>query len=313
MVTHLPTSIRKFTSIEELDELPRELGWPLEYRQIEPGSFSSTFTNAEGDTWFLMEEQSSRRVEVEAAAPDGMFVLAVFQGAPGVVNGKSVDGKSIFVQAPGSSFLCTIPAGMKATQIGIAEDQFDEMVRAIAPDASIGRGDVDVFAASPSQLAHVRWAMRSAIRAPSVREATRDEAASSILADLIAAAFDQGEVQSGHELHRAAARRVLDRAKEYIEAHVDEAIQIASVCRYSGTSLRSLERVFAREMGVSPQQYVKARRLNAVRRRLLDAQDESALGVTEVAQNHGFAHLGRFAADYRSYFGESPRETLQSR
>ncbi len=312
-MTHLPTSIRKFTSIEELDELPRELGWPLEYRQIEPGSFSSTFTDIEGDTWFLMEEQSSQRVEVEAAAPEGMFMLAVFEGGPGVVNGKSVAGNHIFLQAPGSSFLCTIPAGMKATQIGIAEEQFDKVIRAIAPDVSIGRGDIAVFDAPPDQLAKVRWAMRSAILAPSVREATRDEAASSILADLIATAIDRGEAQLGREVHRAAARRVLDRAKEYIEEHVGEAIQIASLCSYSGTSLRSLERIFARELGVTPKQYVIARRLNAVRRRLLAAEEEQELRVTDVAQDHGFSHLGRFAGDYRSYFGESPRETLQSR
>lgn len=310
-MTHLPTSIRKFTSIEELDELPRELGWPLEYRQIEPGSFSSTFTDVDGVTWFLMEEQSSRRVEIEAAAPEGMFMLAIFEGNPGVVNGKSCGENHIFLQAPGSSFLCTIPAGLKATQVGIAEEQFDKVIRAIAPDVSIRHGDTAVFDAPPDQLANVRWAMRSAILAPSVRESTRDEATSSILADLIATAFDQGEAQLGRELHRAAARRVLNRAKEYIEAHVGEAIQISSLCSYSGTSLRSLERIFSRELGVTPKQYVVARRLNAVRRRLL-AAEEQELRVTDVAQDHGFAHLGRFAGEYRSYFGESPRETLQS-
>ena len=52
-VMHLPTSIRQYNSIEELDELSRELGGPLEYRQIKPGSFSSTFADVEGDTWFL--------------------------------------------------------------------------------------------------------------------------------------------------------------------------------------------------------------------------------------------------------------------
>ena len=312
-MTHLPTSIRKFTSIEELDELPRELGWPLEYRQIEPGSFSSTFTDVEGDTWFLMEEQSGRRVEIEAAAPDGMFMLAVFEGDPGVVNGKSCGENHIFLQAPGSSFLCTLPAGMTATQVGIAEEQFEEVIRAIVPDLSVRRGDTAVFDAPPEKLENVRWAMRSAIRAPSVRESTRDEAAAGILADLIATAFDRGQAQFVRELHRAAARRVLDRAKEYIEAHVSETLQIASLCRYAGTSLRSLERIFARELGVTPKQYVKARRLNAVRRRLLASEERQELRVTDVAQDHGFSHLGRFAGDYRQYFGESPRETLQSR
>ena len=80
--------------------------------------------------------------------------------------------------------------------------------------------------------------------------------AGAILADLVANVVDQGDVQFGRGLHRAAARRILDRARDYVEAHLDEAIRVASMCRYAGTTLRSLERVFVREMGMSPQQYV---------------------------------------------------------
>ena len=85
------------------------------------------------------------------------------------------------------------------------------------------------------------------------------------------------------------------------------------MCRYEGTNLRSLQRTFAREMGMTPQQYVKSRRLNAVRQSLLQSDREEGLSVTIVAMNHGFVHLGRFAADYRRLFGESPRTTLQKR
>ena len=63
---------------------------------------------------------------------------------------------------------------------------------------------------------------------------------------------------------------------------------------------------------MTPQQYVKARRLNAVRRSLLDSDCEQGIRVTDVALDHGFSHLGRFSGEYRRYFGESPRETLFS-
>ena len=155
--------------------------------------------------------------------------------------------------------------------------------------------------------------MRAALLVPSSRKAAREEAVSKVLADVVAVAADQVNAPLGSGLHSANARRALDRARQYIEAHLGETIRVESMCRYAGTTLRSLERIFAREMGMSPQQYVKARRLNAVRRRLLAAGEEHALSVTEVALNHGLAHLGRFAVDYRRYFGETPRETLQSR
>ncbi len=105
----------------------------------------------------------------------------------------------------------------------------------------------------------------------------------------------------------------MERARDYIEAHADQAIRIESLCEHAGTTLRTLERIFTRELGVTPQQYVKARRLNAVRRRLIDADRDQGLKVTDVALDHGFAHLGRFSGEYRRFFGESPRETLLAR
>lgn len=306
------TSIRTFDSIEQLDELPRELGWPLEYRQLEPGSFSSTFTDVEGDTWFLMEECSSRRVEVVAGAPDGMFMLALVEGPQAVINGKSLTRNHILVQTPGSDLRANMAAGTKATQIGVSAELAEEVIQAVAPWLDVPHGDVAVLGTSPGRLESLRHAMRTAMLAPSSREDTREEAASMILAELLATACDDGEPTKGHDMLRASARRTLDRAREHIEAHFRETIRVAALCSYSGTTLRSLERIFSRELGVTPQQYVAARRLNAVRRRLLAADTEQGLRITDVAQDHGFSHLGRFAGEYRRYFGESPRETLLS-
>ena len=302
-----------FASIEQLDEMTHALGWPTEYRQLESGRFSSTFTNLESDSWFLMEEQSSRRVEVEAPAPNGMFVLALVEGESGAVNGQTLNSDAIFIQGPDSEFRATLPAGIKVTQIGIVDDRFEDVIHAISPALLVPRGGASVVATAPGRLAYLRRAMRTALFAPSSVEAAREEAVSRILADVVAVAADHLNDPFGRELHRADARRALNRARDYIEAHLGETIRVASICRYAGTTLRSLERIFAREMGMSPQQYVKARRLNAVRRHLLAADGGQGIRITDVALNHGFNHLGRFSVDYRRYFGESARKTLRNR
>jgi len=51
-------------------------------------------------------------------------------------------------------------------------------------------------------------------------------------------------------------------------------------------------------------------RLNAARAALRRA-DPSTTSVAEVARNHQFLELGRFAVTYRTTFGESPSTTLQ--
>ena len=65
-------------------------------------------------------------------------------------------------------------------------------------------------------------------------------------------------------------------------------------------------------MGLSPKAYLKARRLNAVRRELL--QDEAAVStIFDMASSWGFWHMGQFGRDYKDMFGELPSETLKSK
>jgi transcriptional regulator GlxA family with amidase domain len=94
--------------------------------------------------------------------------------------------------------------------------------------------------------------------------------------------------------------------------HLEEPIRISAVAAHAGVDTRTLERYFARGLGVSPKRYLLARRLNSARKRLVAADPERAR-VTDVAFEHGLTHLGRFPAQYRSYFGEHPRQTLQDR
>lgn len=153
--------------------------------------------------------------------------------------------------------------------------------------------------------------MRTALYYPSSESTIREETVSSILSDIVAVAADPGQSSFKRSLHRPGALRALARAREYIEAHLTQAIRIEFLCRYARANHRSLERAFHSEMGMSPQQYVKVRRLIAVRTQLLAAEHEQGVKVTEVALANGFSHLGRFAGDYNQHFGEYPRSTLK--
>ena len=312
-MSFMPATTRVFDSVEEIDEFNRDLGWEVEYRQIEAGSFTSTFTELEGETWFLMEEQSNRRVEAVADAPDGMFMLGLTEGEPGIANGQAIGHDQILIQTSDANLQATIPAGTRAVQIGFQAEQARETINAVAPDLVAPDGQVRCFDVAPAGAALLRQSMGAALAMPARRQATRDETALNILAEIVKAASDRITASPGRKLHRVANQRALDRAREYIDAHLTEVIRIPDICRYSGAQLRSLERVFAKDLGVTPQQYIKARRLNAVRRCLVASERDEGLSVTQLAQDHGFSHLGRFAGDYASYFGESPSRTLQTR
>ena len=105
---------------------------------------------------------------------------------------------------------------------------------------------------------------------------------------------------------------VLRRVEAYLEAHLSEPVYLADLCAATGVSERTLQLVFLEFYGVSPLQYLKLRRLNLARQRLRDGALEQTR-VTDVALDCGFWELGRFAADYKALFGESPSQTLQHR
>ncbi|GLZ45856.1 AraC family transcriptional regulator [Actinomycetospora sp. NBRC 106375] len=97
-------------------------------------------------------------------------------------------------------------------------------------------------------------------------------------------------------------RRVLDRAAAD-PARPPTAPELA---RLTGVSERTLRTIFHAEFGVGPVTYLRRRRLDAVHRDLSSGEDAS---VADVALRHGFAHAGRFAAEYRARFGEAPSTT----
>lgn len=301
---------RSFSSVEHLEEVASGLGWTTEYRQLKPGSFSSNVTELEGDSWFILREQYNHTVEVEAPTPPGMCILAVVENAPFVINSQTVGLDHILLLNDGADFRATAPGEIVVTQIGIAAEEFEGIVEDLAPGLPVPRQGHAVISTPPGRLANVKRALSNELIPNSSPKATRDEALSSILSDIVSTAADHRSYSIDRGLHGAAGRRALDRAREYIEANLDRTIRIASICRHVGVTQRSLNRIFARELGMSPQEYVKVRRLNGAHRRLLDATPEQNLRVTDVALSFGFAHMGRFATEYRRYFGELPRHTL---
>lgn len=118
-------------------------------------------------------------------------------------------------------------------------------------------------------------------------------------------ALAQGAVESVMPSER---KRVVDRAREVIDAHHDEPVSIPSICHDIGVSQRKLQYCFQEYLGVSPATYVRLFRLNAVHRSLACGD---AWQVQDAAIRWGFFHLGHFAMAYRQLFGERPSETLE--
>ena len=82
---------------------------------------------------------------------------------------------------------------------------------------------------------------------------------------------------------------------------------VPDLCEMLHVSRRTLQYAFETVVGTSPVAYLRALRLNAVRR---DLRTGAAATVQDAAARHGFWSLSQFGSDYRQQFAERPSQTM---
>ncbi|ALK10896.1 Regulatory protein PchR [Blastochloris viridis] len=123
--------------------------------------------------------------------------------------------------------------------------------------------------------------------------------------DLITEAL-QVVAQSDQETDTPLRPRDLQRVRavrDFIEAHLDDAVTLAALARHAGMSVSSLQRVFRAAQGTTVVDYVRSRKL----RRAREALERDGLSVNEVAFLAGYASPANFATAFKRAFGVPPR------
>lgn len=98
------------------------------------------------------------------------------------------------------------------------------------------------------------------------------------------------------------------RAIDYMRANFDAPLTIADLTAVAGVPARTLFKHFQDFCGKTPMQYLRDERFEQARRDLQQGRPGDC--VSRIALEAGFAHLGRFAVEYRKRYGESPSQTL---
>jgi len=161
----------------------------------------------------------------------------------------------------------------------------------------------ETYARIERELTSILPLLRNAAKIPGyIPEAT--EWVDGLVIDVLTMAW---ELSSGVEIGMGSSRnrtRLAHRAEEWMRAHLGDAIQVPDVCLALGVSRRELEYAFRLTFDESPRDFLQAMRLNAVRRALKHSSSHRSL--IDIAFDHGITHLGRFAKNYRTLFGENP-------
>lgn len=101
--------------------------------------------------------------------------------------------------------------------------------------------------------------------------------------------------------HAAPRIETVRRVCEYIERNIDEKLTLSVLSQQAGLSKFHFQKTFKRVLGISPRQYVEARRLEKVKDSLRRGDT-----VTNATYDAGFSSKGRLYENFPSQLGVKP-------
>ncbi|MHC2086437.1 AraC family transcriptional regulator [Methylobacterium sp. CM6244] len=142
-----------------------------------------------------------------------------------------------------------------------------------------------------------------AFESATVRAGTEDTVAGLIKAMLNSRAASASPTLSPAPVH-------VHLAEKFMDSHLHDDLKIEAIALAAKVPERTLHHAFSRFRGMSPLQWLRARRLECARRAILASAGHA--NILEIANRYGMQHGGRFAIYYQQRFHEKPSDTLRT-
>jgi AraC family ethanolamine operon transcriptional activator len=309
-------SLHSFTTSDADEHAAGLAQWQQTYDQLSPGRFDGQLT----ECWFgnvqIFREITNQTVHQTGAPWQGSRTLAIPMRMTGLACncGQSFGSDTCFTLGPDDELDFRTAAELDIVAVSINAEtlsQFSQVTE--GRDIEQAFGDRGIVRVGEERMTHLRGLLGNffemlkttpdLLAYPEVRKGLEHAVLTNLLAGI------EGDRDEAVRRSTQSHRRVIDRAREYVLANTFEPVTIAEICEQIGVSRRTLQLCFQDVMGTNPVQYLRAIRLNAVRRELRRGQVGKS-GIQDVAARWGFWHLSSFAADYKKMFGELPSKTL---
>jgi AraC-like DNA-binding protein len=258
--------------------------------------------------------ESLPRIAYISLPPERIFLSVPVGTASPIFGGLALRNGDVAFHARGECVHQRSSGGCQWGLISLSADELESCSKALTgrpialPQATRilrpSRAEASRFQDLFKQACHLAETGQKLIEGPEVARALEQEMFHAITHCLSAAEVDDNP----RTRHQHAAMMV--RFEETLSKRIDRKINMSTLCAEIGVAERTLRMCCSEFLGVSPTRYPLLQRLNQARSALRRA-DPSTASVAEVARNHQFLELGRFAVTYRTTFGELPSATLQ--
>ena len=289
-------------------------GWDQTYEQLTPGRFEGFLCEALFADIQLCRETTNQSVHELGSGRRGSYMFGVplaLQGE-GYFGGRPIGLDSIVVLRDRGPLDFRAPAPLDIVGVSMPIEALCRYALEIDQrDIDAELREVCVAEQAPERVRRLRAFLLLALESicghpqklqhPVTRRALEHAVYGSIVDTF--AGVDEAAAPGPTRSHA-----LVSRAQEYMREHVDEPLTVEDLCRELKVSRRTLQYGFREVLRLNPVAYLRALRLNGVRRALRNPVRGTT--VQDVAARWGFWHLSHFACDYRRMFGELPSETL---
>lgn len=290
--------------------------WDQVYEQLTPGRFVGHLREISFRGVQLFRETTNHSIHEAGLSCPGARAIGVPVGLTGcaLFRGEPLHWDSIVTLSGDDELDFYVPKGFDILGLSVDERAL-EVYAAQIEDRDVHSlfGARRVLTPEPTRLDEFRRLLLSALQSLQLNPGvlrfhqTQRLLEQSMMGAMLALAEEREEA-SAPRAPCPNRRHIVEQAKAYMTRHLDETITVADLCVHLGVSRRTLQYSFRELLGINPVRFLRAMRLNQVRRDLRAAK-AGALAVGDAAAKSGFWHLGHFVTDYKRMFGELPSET----
>lgn len=287
-------------------------GWNQSYAQMSAGKFAGAVTEVQlNDGRIFTEFTGQTLFQTGVLPPDLVAVgLPTDMRGPAIFCGVEDHPSALHVFSGSNGFEFYSPSGLTMAGLVVPRQALSSLLSDAERDhawASFGAAHLARVDASVAGVMKdfVKGVLEIARASPHLlRNGPIMSTLYSGLLSNVAALVDASSGIAADQVAPVRRWAIVAQARDAILSRPDSPMSIADLCRIVGVSRRTLQYCFQDVLNVSPAAFLRAVRLNGVRRML-----RVAPSVTEAAAFWGFWHFGHFARDYAAMFGELPSQT----
>jgi AraC family ethanolamine operon transcriptional activator len=293
--------------------------WPQEYTQLSSGRFEGFLEDIQLDSVRVFRERMKQKVVQNTHTPTGKISLMI----PHHMNASDTSDQARQIMADGvtllpyeSDFAFVGPAELDYSVIAVDQQRLSQLLSPETYSRLIGFNKSHGVKTDPCTLTRLRHhlafflqQLSSISENPALSEYQIQQQIKAIEEQIILmvlAIYDTKETGISHPKRLGNQHNyIVQRCHDYVTSSEGSCASVVDICESLHIPHRTLNYSFHKATGTSPMQYLRAVKLNAARRELL----QTGLSITDIAANYGFFHMGYFSQEYRRLFGETPSMT----